>query len=243
MADPPRSPPAGRRARTALVKRAEAYLRPLLNYARGEIRVHEALGLLPPGTVAAHDLVDAALLEAFTHAGDPPPRRLYPWLRRLVRRALAREVAAWGQRRTRSLDQPLGGGWPDEEGTRPPRRLSDVLPDPSAPIPAQVAESAEFQRLLATLLWHLPRGWREPFLLHVRDGFSEREVARIEGLPVAEVRRRIALARQFLRAHLAEEYEDGAVPPPTEALFEVLERVEPTPQQVARLRGRPAADV
>jgi len=65
-----------------------------------------------------------------------------------------------------------------------------------------------------------------------------RQVAQVEELPVADVRRRIERARDFLRVRLEEEYEDTAVPPPTEALFDVLERVEPTPEHAARIRGR-----
>jgi RNA polymerase sigma-70 factor (ECF subfamily) len=116
--------------------------------------------------------------------------------------------------------------------------LIDVLPNPSSPIPEQVVESLEFQHALATILRQLPTAWREPFLLHVRDGLSLREVAQMEGLPMAEVRQRIARAREFLRARLAEEYADTPLPPPTETIFELLERIEPTPEQLARTRAR-----
>jgi hypothetical protein len=58
------------------------------------------------------------------------------------------------------------------------------------------------------------------------------------GVPPAEVRRRIDLARELLRAKLAEEYQDGSLPPPTETLFELLDTIEPTPEQLTRTRAK-----
>jgi DNA-directed RNA polymerase specialized sigma24 family protein len=116
--------------------------------------------------------------------------------------------------------------------------LIDILPDPTAPIPDRVLESAEFAQALAQILALLPDTWREPFVLHVRDGLTIREVAIIEGVPANEVKQRIDQARAFLRARLAEEYEDSEFPPPTEAIFEALERVEPTPEYIDQVRNR-----
>jgi hypothetical protein len=45
-------------------------LRPLLSYARYEIRAYEALGALHRGEVQPEDIVDAALLEAGVPAGS-----------------------------------------------------------------------------------------------------------------------------------------------------------------------------
>jgi RNA polymerase sigma factor (sigma-70 family) len=222
-------------------ERLLTYLRPLVNFARHELWAREAAGDLPRGTVAPDDLVAAAAIDALRQPPEEADRLSYPRLRRLVRRALAREVAAAAQRRReRSLDEPVGTTWPDEEG-RPPRRLIDILPDPTAPVPDQVVESLEFQRALAALLCQLPAEWREPFVLHVVDGLPLRQVARIEGLSLAEVRERVERARAFLRARLAEEYEELAGPPPSETLFTLMERVEPTPACVARVQQELAA--
>lgn len=215
-----------------------AALRPLLNYARIELQAAEARGDLPFGELRAEDLVDSALVDALAdhrHLESLPP---YPTLRRLVRRALTREIKARRRvPRTRSLDEPIGRGVPDEAGTLPPLRLIDIVPDPRAPIPETVAESKEFQQALASLLCQLPITWREPFLLHIRDNLPLAEVAHLEGVPESEVRHRIEHARAFLRERLAEEYEGGAFPPPTETLFDVLHRVEPAPALVERWRA------
>jgi DNA-directed RNA polymerase specialized sigma24 family protein len=113
----------------------------------------------------------------------------------------------------------------------------DTLTDSTSPIPDQIVESSEFQQVLATILRQLPTDWREPFLLHVLDELSFQQAARVEGSPIAEIRRRIDKAREFVRAKLVEEYQDSPLPPPTESIFEVLDRIEPTPEQLARARA------
>src|SRR5438105_1432277 len=113
----PRSGPPGVVDRSAFVDRVVGLLRPLLNYARAELRAHEALGDLPPGAVAPEDIVDTALLAALRRADEAPDNRLYPWLRGFVRRAIAREVAAAHRRRARSLFDPIGIGRPEEEAS------------------------------------------------------------------------------------------------------------------------------
>jgi DNA-directed RNA polymerase specialized sigma24 family protein len=136
------------------IDKIERYLRPLLNFARDEIHAQEALGRLEPGQPRPEDIVDEALLDAMQSPAQLPPGRTYPWLRDLVRRVVEREVK---HPQHRSLFEPVG----DRESTAP-RRLIDVLPNPSSPIPEQVVESLKFQHGLATILRQLPAAWLEP---------------------------------------------------------------------------------
>jgi len=224
---------------TRFAEEALLYLRPLLNYARRRLGVHGALSDIPPGAVRPEEIVDEALLEALSRRDEEPEESLYPRLRRYVRRAISRAVRKERpHRRQRSIEEPVGTQWPNEEDGGRPRRLIDILPDPTAPIPERVLESAEFAEALVQILAQLPDIWREPFVLHVRDGLSIREVASIEGVSVNEVKHRIDEARSFLRARLAEEYEESEFSPPTEAIFEALERVEPTREHLERIRER-----
>jgi RNA polymerase sigma factor (sigma-70 family) len=226
--------------RAAFVREFVACLRPLLNFVRRRLRYHEALGELAPGELRAEDVVDAVLLEA-VHSGERPAGvSTYPWLRRLARRVLGREIErARRHRRELSLERPLHPGpAAASEGDLPPLRLVDILPDPSAPIPDQVLEQAEFQRALARLLGQVPDSWREPFLLHTADGYGLRAIAELEGVSVPEVRRRIEQARRFLRARLAEEYEEASGPPPAETLFAAVERGELPAEHQVRLIDR-----
>jgi RNA polymerase sigma factor (sigma-70 family) len=215
-------------------ERSVAYLGRLLRYARVEISAQEALGNLPRGDVRPEEVVDAALLDALTDAEEAPVEGLYPWLRGFVRRAIDREVAAARpRRRQRYIEASVRPERLEDEGLR--RRLVEVLPDPKAPVPEEVVEGREFQRALLDLLGQLPGDWREAFLLHVRDGLSIDEVAAVEGIPSAEVRRRIRSTRAFLRARLAEEYRDLADEPPSEAIFERLHRDTATAEHAKRI--------
>jgi RNA polymerase sigma factor (sigma-70 family) len=228
------TPDDGRRT---FARRSVAHLSRLLRYARVELSAQEALGNLPRGDIRPEDVVDAALLDALTDAVEAPAEGLYPWLRRFVRRAIDREVAAARpRRRYRSLDASVRPERLEDEG--PPRRLAEVLPDPRAPVPEEVVEGREFQRALLDPLSQLPGDWREAFLLHVRDGLSIDEVGAVEGIPAAEVRRRIRNTREFLRARLAEEYRDVPYEPPSEAIFERLHRPMATAEHAARVERR-----
>jgi RNA polymerase sigma factor (sigma-70 family) len=225
------TPDDGRRT---FAERSVAHLSRLLRYARVELSAQEALGNLPRGDVRPEDVVDAALLDALTDADEAPAEGLYPWLRRFVRRAIDREVAAARlRRRDRYLEAPVRPERLEDEG--PPRRLVEVLPDPKAPVPEEIVEAREIQRALLGLLSQLPGDWREAFLLHVRDGLSIDEVGAVEGIPTAEVRRRIRSTREFLRARLAEEYRDMPDEPPSEAIFERLHRPTATAEHAARI--------
>ena len=62
----------------------------------------------------------------------------------------------------------------------------DILPDSTSPIPEKVVETGEFHQALTTILRQLPADWREPFILHIRDGLSVEDVAQMEGLPIDE---------------------------------------------------------
>jgi RNA polymerase sigma factor (sigma-70 family) len=228
--------PTGR----AVAERSVAHLGKLLRFARVELSAREALGYLPPGDLRPEEIVDAALLDALEHADDAPADGLYGWLRGFVRRAIEREVAAARpRRRYRYLEAPARPPRVEDEGQ--PRRLVEVLPDPRSPIPDKVVESLEFQRALLELLGQMPETWRETFLLLVFDGLTVEQVAEVEAIAAAEVRRRLRYAREFLRERLVQEYLDEPVTPPSEALFKRLDRQEPTPEDTRRVGRRLAA--
>lgn len=232
-------------ATPALAERLVAdYLRPLLNFVRRRVRYHEALGDVPPGAIRAEEVVDEALLHGLEHLrAQPQVTGLYRWLRRAARKRLQRELERTRQlKRQRSLLQPLPPGpRHDPDLAVPPRRLIDILPDPAAPVPESVVEDEEFQQAMVLLLGDLPEAWREPFLLHTLEGCSLRQIAEYEGIPLEEARRRIRLAREFLRARLAEEFEESEKPVPSEELFRSLRRAQPTAEHEARLREQLAA--
>lgn len=112
------------------------------------------------------------------------PAALRPWLRTVVvnaarsdhrRRAVRRNVES----------VPFDLALEVEDGRRP-----GVSAD---------AEQAEALRALVDALRLLPDELREPLLLRGVDGFGQREIAEILGIPETTVETRIARARRFLR--------------------------------------------
>jgi RNA polymerase sigma-70 factor (ECF subfamily) len=221
-------------AQRALAQRISEYFKPLLNYAQRRIRGYEALGKLRPGELEPQGAVSSAVVAALKQADAAPDGTLYPWLRKHLRHVLNRKVAESQQRRRKvSLEQTIVEQ-ADDDAAEPALRLVDVLPDPSAPLPGEIVLRAEFQRALEAMLEQLPDRWREPFLLHVRDGYTVRQIAELEDISAAEVSMRIDLARQSLRAHLTEDYEEYAASPPSETIFLAVEQIDPADEELLR---------
>ena len=221
-------------------REAIKYLRPLVNYARRRIRYYESTGELAPGFVHPIEVVDQALVEALRRYRElPPDSPLYPWLRRFVRRVLNNLVREARQRRREiSLEQPIGGNYDSDYLMERPIRLMDVLPDPTAPIPEEIIERREFQSALASIIGHLPESWREPFLMHMVDGMSVEEIARIEGQKPEDIRYRIELARNYLKEMLTEEYEELEGSAPSEDIFSKVESMHLEDEQSRKIQQK-----
>ncbi len=205
------------------------YLRPLTNYVRRQLLLYEALGFIHRGDLEPADIVAAVFLEAVARMEERPrDLSLYRWLRRIARQIIRREArrVRREERRTVSLWKPIGFS---DDGE--PLRLIDILPDPTAPPPEDELERRRLDYLLATLLSRLPDTWAEAFLLTVVDGLPVEEVAALEGITPEEVRRLVEQTRAFLRAALAQEYEEAAVAHPGEDLFQRLPGGSISPQE------------
>lgn len=134
---------AGSARRDEEIERLMPALGPLLNYARARLAARVALGDLPHGEVQAEEVVDEALAEAICRRDAALRERPYPWLRRLVREAVQRQVELHrGWRRKRSIDEPVGIHDPDPERAGSYRRLVELVPDPGAPIPEAVPRAS-----------------------------------------------------------------------------------------------------
>jgi DNA-directed RNA polymerase specialized sigma24 family protein len=82
--------------------------------------------------------------------------------------------------------------------------LEDIIPRSEVPTPEEILESRELQRYVARTLATLPCAWRRAFVLHVLDGLSLGEVARIIGIARSEAEQAVGYAREFLRQRLIE---------------------------------------
>ncbi len=127
------------------------------------------------------------LQEAFVAAWRALPRlarpdRFLPWLFRIARNKARDHHRRGGHDRLR------------------PVRLHEA-PETAAPVPAQAPEAERIRMLVE----RLKPGTRAIVVLRAVEGWSAEDVARIQGLHVATVRRRYARALKHLRANLQRE--------------------------------------
>lgn len=221
----------GNAGQPAAAESLERYLAPLHAYIARRVRLLEASGAVWPGSLSVPSLVNqtvvAALQQWASRPTEMPPLR---WLRHLARDVIERAVARVqeAEQREVSLATPVARRLrPQPWEPRTQLHLADVLPNPEAPPPAEAIENREVQDYFCCTLGQLPEAWREPLLLRVVDGYSVEEIAKLEGTSVAEVKRDLARAREWIRAKLAEEY--GEAPPRRawETLVREAEEVPP----------------
>ena len=87
---------------------------------------------------------------------------------------------------------------PDED-----LRMEDVVADPTAETPEQVAESHEaVQQFVNQILTELPRAWRDAFVLTRVQGFSTAEIAEIFAQPEKKVKQNLQQAENALKKKL-----------------------------------------
>ncbi len=186
------------------------YLRPLNTYARRRLAYYQALGVLRPGELRAEEMVDEAIAKALDRVAREglPQRPLYPWLRRLVSEAIRSHAEKLGEaaRLEVSLFQEItpGGMAAVDLSEEEALRLIDIVADPSAEQPLEVAERKEMLRLTLESLARLPDTWREALMLRALDDYPITYIAELEGLPVREVERNIDAAQRFLKTMLRE---------------------------------------
>lgn len=151
----------------------------VLRHGRFALRV--AMRLIPhPPT--AEDVVQEAMLRAWTQAGqfDPRRARFTTWLYRIV-------VNLCIDQRRRVQPDPM------------PENFD--LPDPAASA-EQLIEVQERQTRLVQALRELPARQRAAMTLVYDEGLSGAEVGRIMGLSAKAVERLLARGRSYLRGRL-----------------------------------------
>ncbi|MCX5745872.1 MAG: sigma-70 family RNA polymerase sigma factor, partial [Proteobacteria bacterium] len=134
------------------------------------------------GEAAAPDIVQETFLVALA---KPPSGALRPWLGGVARN-LARMARRGGRRReTREL----------------------AAPQPDAiPSPGELVERARMQQVVAGLVLALPEPLRGTLLLRYFEGLSAADIARLQGIPAATVRGRLAEALARVRTSLDDDH-------------------------------------
>ena len=155
----------------------------LKRFIERELDSRENLGELLPGQIAAEDVVGEAIANALGEQHDKPePMKLEPWLYRLAKQAIDRLSS-------------------EDRGERHFAE-EDVIPDPAADTPEELAARRELISLVETTLRDAGRNEREAFILYTIEGFTLEEIADITNCSGEEVRASVRRAREHLQRAL-----------------------------------------
>jgi len=150
----------------------------------------QTLRLMSGNLADAEDALSNAMLKALqkfdTYAGAIVNERA--WLTRLVHN-VCMDLHRSNQRIARSIDETVGGDF----------ETSGAMPAASRRTPEDETLARRELRELAAELERMPRSLREPLLMRVLDDKSYDEISRELNLSNCAVRKRIQLARDFLR--------------------------------------------
>jgi|SRR5579871_1886262 len=176
-----------------------------------ELRYREDQGQLQPDSIAVEDVVNETIAGALGDGREKPERmKLDPWMHRLAREAIDRLAAEGGDEGRIPLER--SHGQQNVEGSdeallqfhQPDEKLSEenVIPDPTANNPEELAARRELIGLVASTLRDAGRDERETFILYTIEGFTLEEIADITNHNVEEVRAAIRRAREHLQRAL-----------------------------------------
>lgn len=144
-------------------------------------RMVRLAGLITRDAEQAQDAVQGALERAWRKRGDlRDPARLQPWMDRIVAREAIRQTRRGGL-----------------------TALLRRAPDDWIQYPATMPEPTETV-VLREALGRLSPDHRAVIALHLHEGYTVEETARLLGVPLATVRSRLRAARGRLRRELAE---------------------------------------
>jgi RNA polymerase sigma-70 factor (ECF subfamily) len=162
---------------------------------------------LSGGAAEAEDVVQEALLRAYTYFGSYHGDRPRPWLLAIVRNTW---FSAWNRDRAARDAAPYEDGidvaqaWPGWQDTGEREPLGCLL-------------RAEDVRLVHEALARLPAPLREVLVLRELEDLCYRDIAQVAAIPLGTVMSRLARARHALAAAISALRVERAGVPPTEA--------------------------
>jgi RNA polymerase sigma-70 factor (ECF subfamily) len=145
----------------------------------------------------ASDVAQETFVQLYSHLGRLDEREpLAPWLFRVARNRCIDVI-----RRRRTV--PLVGPDDAREDALP------LEPADTEPLPDELAERADLQRLLARAIASLPTAYAEVVALRYAGDRSFAEIAEILGCDEGAARVRFHRAKGLLRRHLRASVDDG----------------------------------
>ena len=204
--------------RDQFFKTIQPHLERFNQFVRKEIEYNLATGDLKSEELTPEDVVDAVVLNAFEEYKKSPPKfTLDRWLVMLAMKYIRNEIRTLRQYREEfvHLEEDIPETPPEEEVVtlgeevldfyQPDEdlQMEDVVADPNAETPEQVAESHEaLQQFVNQILTELPRAWRDAFVLTRVQGFSTAEIAEIFAQPEKKVKQNLQQAENALKKKL-----------------------------------------
>jgi RNA polymerase sigma-70 factor (ECF subfamily) len=137
----------------------------------------------------AEDIVQDAMLRAFSYFGSYRGGDGKSWLLRIVRNVAFSTLATRRRRRTDSLDDP----GLTEDGEPFALQIADPAADPEETL-VRIEAFARLDQAMASL----PAELRECLVLHELEELSYKQVAQVTGVPIGTVMSRLWRARQAL---------------------------------------------
>jgi RNA polymerase sigma factor (sigma-70 family) len=190
--------------------RPQELIPPLATYVASELGRRVRMGQIHYEDLLRDEVVDSAFASALARLEEQrePIRDLSSYLRTRAQDMISREVRRIGQERRQhiSLEQTVMSGDETEGGEEV--RVADIIPDPNARGPEQLAVDNETFAFVVDILADVPDVWRTVFLQRTMQDRSAREVAELEGLDIDEVRRITLRTREYLRERFENEYDD-----------------------------------
>jgi len=204
--------------RDQFFKLIQPHLEKFSQFVRGEIEYQLATGDVKTDELTPEDVVDSVVLNAFEeYKKSPPKAQLDRWLVMLALKYIRNETRNLNRDREAfvHLEEDIPEMPPEEEVVtlgeetldfyQPDEdlQMEDVVADPLAETPEQVAESREaLQQFVTQSLTELPRAWRDAFVLTRVQGFSTAEIAELFSQPEKKVKQNLQQAENALKKKL-----------------------------------------
>jgi DNA-directed RNA polymerase specialized sigma24 family protein len=197
--------------RQLLYRLIEPELDALHGYLSREVSYLEAVGDARAGLLDPADLLAGTMLRALRSL-ERRPIQIREWLLGLAHEELAAALDATGTAISLEHSAPT----PPEDPTRtdaeryeywePEERLKleDLLPDPQAASPEEIAVQRDLRRVLVRALTSLPRTWRRAWILTVFEALTPAQTAAVLYLPETRVQNILQHAQVFLTERLAD---------------------------------------
>jgi DNA-directed RNA polymerase specialized sigma24 family protein/ribosome-associated translation inhibitor RaiA len=194
--------------RQLLYELIEPELDALHGYLSREVSYLEAVGDSRAGLLDPSDLLAGTILRALRSL-EQRPIQIKEWLLRLAHEELTAALDATRTAVSLEHSAPVASEdsteeryeyWEPEERLK----LEDLLPDPAASSPEELAVQRDLRRALVRALTSLPRTWRRAWILTVFEAFTPAQTAAVLGLPEARVQNILQHAQVFLTERLAD---------------------------------------